>query len=167
MRVSIIGFDPELLFCAIRRVVDVYQIGSPLEVFLTTFKVCQHLERDLIRGELGHYVGEQRGPLARSLDDIGGRRNRVWPPRVHSFHHLPNLATLLPPHDGRDVSGLGRGWGRLADFYLGTARPGTSGNHWCAPPLGHSTRNDIHARELLRDRRISPLAFVHWDNEDF
>jgi hypothetical protein len=53
VRVSIIGFDPELLFCAIRRVVDVYQIGSPLEVFLTTFEVCQHLERDLIRGELG------------------------------------------------------------------------------------------------------------------
>ena len=49
---SIIGIDPELLFCAIKRVVDVFQIGSPLVVFLTTFEICQRLERDLVPGEL-------------------------------------------------------------------------------------------------------------------
>lgn len=67
---SIISIDPELLCCAIKREVDVFQIGSPLGVFMTTFEVCQRLERDPVPGEVRDYVGEHHGPLAGSLDDI-------------------------------------------------------------------------------------------------
>ncbi len=70
-RMSIVSIDPELLFGVIKREVDIFQIGSPLSVFMTTFKVCQRRKRDPVPGEVRQYVGEEHGPLARSLDNVG------------------------------------------------------------------------------------------------
>src|SRR5271166_3284889 len=38
-RMSIVGIDTELLFGVIKREIDIFQIGSPLSVFMTTFEV--------------------------------------------------------------------------------------------------------------------------------
>ncbi len=70
-RMSIVSIDTELLFGVLKREIDIFQIGSPLSVFMTTFKVCQRRKRDPVPGEVRHYVGEEHGPLARSLDNVG------------------------------------------------------------------------------------------------
>jgi hypothetical protein len=65
LRVSIISIDPELLFCAIKRVVDVFQIGSPIVVFLTSVSSAARLRAVSTTfgdGETGY--GRRRGSIA-------------------------------------------------------------------------------------------------------
>ncbi len=70
-RMSIVSIDTELLFGVTKREIDIVQIASPLSVFMTMFEVCQRRKRDPVPGEVRHHVGEQHGPLARSLDNVG------------------------------------------------------------------------------------------------
>lgn len=100
---SIIGIDTELICGVIKREIDVFQIGSPLNVFMTTFEVCQRLQRDPVPGEVRYHVGEEHGPLARSLDNVRQRRNWVRPlARIQLFcfpRHLStvtSVATVMP-----------------------------------------------------------------------
>jgi hypothetical protein len=72
-RMSIIGIDTELIYDVIKREMDVVQIVSPLNVFMTTFEVRQRLQRDPVPGEVRHYVGDEHGPLARTLDNVRHR----------------------------------------------------------------------------------------------
>jgi hypothetical protein len=72
-RMSIITVDTELLFGVINRETYVFQIGGPLNVFMATFEVRQRLQRDPVPGEVRHYVGEEHGPLARTLDSVRQR----------------------------------------------------------------------------------------------
>ncbi|MGO9103988.1 MAG: hypothetical protein ACLP9Y_32910 [Mycobacterium sp.] len=71
-RMSIVSIDTELLFGVIKGEIDIFHIGSPLAAFMTTFDVCQRRKRDPVPGEVRHYVGEQHGPLACSLDKRWG-----------------------------------------------------------------------------------------------
>ena len=95
---SIVSIDTELLFGAIKREMDVFQIVSPLNVFMTTFEVRQRLQRDPVPGEVRYHVGDEHCPLARTLDSVRQRRNWVRPPaRIQSFcfpRHLPTVTTV-------------------------------------------------------------------------
>lgn len=95
---SIVSIDTDLIYDVIKREMDVFQIVSPLDVFMTTFEVRQRLQRDPVPGEVRYHVGDEHGPLARTLDNVRQRRNRVRPPaRIQLFcspRHPPTVTTL-------------------------------------------------------------------------
>ena len=135
-RMSIVSIDTELLFRVVKREIDVVQIVSPFDVFMATFEVCQRLQRDPVPGEVGHYVGDEHGPLARSLDSVRQRRNWVRPPaRIQSFcfpGHLPTVTTVPRLRHGQGLAFRDAIGPRVPDLSRGAAGPGNSGKYWWA-----------------------------------
>jgi len=122
--------------------------------FMTTFEVRQRLQRDPVPGEVRYQVGDEHGPLARTLDSV--RQSELGTAAGAD----PELLLPSPPSDGNDCAAvmpqsslafrdaIGP---RVPDLSRGAARPRNSGNTG-----GQRLKSEL--RVSTRTRKNFPLT---------